>query len=207
MVKIKEIFRNSIRGLTFKRKLPSEFGKTALYVSADARLQQLKFGRKAFDEELLKIAAKEIKSESVVWDIGANIGVFTFAAASIAYKGSVLAVEADTFLVQLLKKSCYLKENRDLNVQVLPTAISNHDGVEMFLIANTARAGNCLETSAVRYPMMEGVREKLLVPTLTMDTLLNHFAAPNFIKLDVEGAELNLLEGARKVLEFVRPVY
>ncbi len=45
------------------------------------------------------------------------------------------------------------------------------------------------------------------MPTLRLNTLLSSMASPDFIKIDVEGAELLVLQGARKIIEEVRPVF
>ena len=52
---------------------------------------------------------------------------------------------------------------------------------------------------------MGGVRERVVVPTLTLDTLLEHFDAPSVVKIDVEGAEHLVLQGAAGLLRDVRP--
>lgn len=92
---IRSIIERISRGKSFMRRLPTEFHYTPLYVSPDAQLKYLKIGAHAFDDELLRIAREHIREDSHVWDVGSNIGVFAFAAASIARKGSALAIEAD----------------------------------------------------------------------------------------------------------------
>ena len=95
--------------MILKRRLPSRFRHTPLYVTPDSQLKYLKYGEDAFDAALLKIIDEYICEDSVVWDIGANVGVFSLGAASIAKKGSVLAVEADTWLASLISKSLLLR--------------------------------------------------------------------------------------------------
>lgn len=53
---------------------------------------------------------------------------------------------------------------------------------------------------------MGGVRERAFVPTLTLDTLLDCCPAPTFIKIDVEGAELQVLMGGHRMLTEIRPM-
>jgi len=53
---------------------------------------------------------------------------------------------------------------------------------------------------------MGGVREKHYVPTLSLDTICQTMPRPTFVKIDVEGAELMVLEGARGVLRDLHPV-
>ncbi len=192
------------RKIIFKRKL-KRFNSTPLYVSPDSQLKYLKPGEDAFDTELLDVIDWHIHADSIVWDIGANIGVFTFGAAAVARQGHVLAVEADIWLAQLIKKSQSIKQNGNLKISILPAAISNNNGVATFLIAQRGRASNSLESTGGR-SQAGGVRNRVHIPTLTLDTLLDHFSAPTFIKIDVEGAETMVLEGATKILSEIRPV-
>ena len=187
-----------------KRRLPSRFSSTPLYVSPDSQLKYLKLGSGAFDQDLLTIADQYINEYSQVWDIGANVGVFAFAAASLAKRGAVLAVEADIWLAQLMKKSLALKKNNKLNLKILPSAISDQCGVATFFISKRGRALNSLKI--VGGGIIEGIRDEVVVPTLTLDSLLDFFHAPSFIKIDVEGAEAYVLRGSRKILEYIRPV-
>ena len=202
---IRTIIERLSRGRTIKRRLPSRFGRTPLYVSPEARLRYLKPGEGALDNNLLKIVDEHIRRDSIVWDIGANVGVFAFAAAHVAAKGSVLAVEPDIWLAQLMRKSLSLKHNRTLGIQVLPCAISDRDGVAVFLIAGRGRASNALEAALGARSDSGGVREKVTAPTLRLDTLLNYFSPPSFVKIDVEGAETLALKGANRLLSEIRP--
>ncbi|MCS7269403.1 MAG: FkbM family methyltransferase, partial [Geminicoccaceae bacterium] len=52
---------------------------------------------------------------------------------------------------------------------------------------------------------MGGVRDELLVPTVTLDQLLEASFAPELVKIDVEGEELLVLRGAERLLREVRP--
>lgn len=201
---LRRIVEYAARGKVFKRKLPPKFGKTPLYVTPDSQLKYLSLWGDVFDNQLLKIAQTRIKENSIVWDIGANVGVFSFAAANIAKHGEVLAVEPDQWLISLIRRSMQLPQNRQLNLKSLSVAISDKNGVKNFYISKRGRALNQLET--VRGLEKKEARETMLVPTLTLDTLLENFRPPTFIKIDVESAELPVLQGARKILTEIKPV-
>lgn len=192
------------RGVVIKRRLPREFLSSPIYVSPDSQLKYIKPGKQAFDIELLNIALSEVTPNSVVWDVGANIGVFTIASAAIAKKGEVIAIEADIWLAGIIKKSLNIPQNRSLPIQILPVAVSDKNGVASFMIANRGRASNSLAVSGGRSEM-NGAREVILVPTLTLDTLLDTMTSPDFIKVDVEGSELLVLQGATRILKDIRP--
>jgi hypothetical protein len=53
---------------------------------------------------------------------------------------------------------------------------------------------------------MGGVRERQLVPVVSLDELLQHSPAPAVVKVDVEGAEAVIFEGAARLLGEIRPV-
>lgn len=193
------------RDKTFIRKLPADFLETPLFVSPDAQLKFLKPGALAFPKELLDVALEHVSEGDIVWDIGANVGVFAFAAASLAgSEGRILAIEPDIWLANLMQKSIKLPSNQDLSIDVLPMAISESCGIETFLIAARGRASNCLEKTGGR-SQTGGFRERNLVPTFSLDKLLTISEKPSFIKIDVEGAEVSVLQGARQILSESRP--
>jgi FkbM family methyltransferase len=192
------------RGVVLKRRLPASVGGAQLYVSPDAQLKYLKLAADAFDADLLRLAQDHVKRDSVVWDVGANVGVFTFAAAGLAKDGHVFAIEADSWLAELIRRSCRLPENRSLGITVLPAAVSASNGVAEFVIARRGRASNYL-AEAGGWSQSGGERERTHVATLTLDSLLESFRRPTFLKIDVEGAEAMVLRGATRLLQEVRP--
>jgi FkbM family methyltransferase len=181
------------RGHKIKRRLPNG---TQILLSPDS---QLKYLTTSFNEDLIALAKEQVTSESVVWDIGANCGVFAF---SCAAAKQVLAIEADPFLVHLLQESVALG---DAPVTVISAAVSDEIGLAEFSIAQRGRASNHLTAVGGR-SQAGGERGRLRVPTLTLDSLLAEFPPPTFIEIDVEGAEIGVLKGAMRVLNEARPI-
>jgi len=190
------------RGKTIWRHLPPEFDRAPLLVSPDAALQLLKPGERAFDPMLLRFCDEHVKKGSVVWDVGANVGIFTIAAAQRG--GEVLAIEPDVFLYSLLCKTQGHRANQHLSFEPLCAAIAAKPGTARLAIAERGRASNFLEKFDGR-SQTGGVRSTFLVPVLTLDLLLQEKQNPALVKIDVEGAEAEVLEGATAVLSEARP--
>lgn len=202
---LRTILERASRGVVLKRKIFVNKNRCPLYITPDAQLKYLSLRKNAFDEDLINLAERFIKSASVVWDIGANVGVFTFASASIATQGTVVAVEADIWLASILHKTARLAAYKNSQICIVPAAVSNESSIQKFLIANRGRAANALATVGGR-SQTGGVRETHYTPSLTLDSMLDVFPKPSFIKIDIEGAELLSLLGAAKILQEARPL-
>jgi FkbM family methyltransferase len=187
------------RGRFFPRRLPAHLGGCRFPASLEGGTKFLRLHADKFDPMLTTFAREFVTSGSVVWDVGANVGLFTFAAAGLAGPtGHVLAVEADTWLAGNLREAAQWNV-RQGRVTVVPAAASSGFGLAEFQIARANRAVNHL-TSAPGSGLTGGMRETQWVPTLPIDALLDDFAPPSVLKVDVEGAEPQVLRGAGRVL-------
>jgi FkbM family methyltransferase len=198
---LRSVLERTTHRLVIRRRLPPPFGKARIYVSTEGGLRYLKRDMSAVDPPLLRVAADVIRPGQMVWDVGANVGLFSFAAAAAAGPtGHVLAVEADTALVRLLRRSAAVND-ASATVQVLPAAVSDEVSVARFHVAGRNRATSHLEGYGTT--MAGGVRCTELVPTVTLDWLAARFPAPDVLKIDVEVAELAVLMGGAQVLGHV----
>ena len=73
-------------------------------------------------------------------------------------------------------------------------------------VAERGRASNWIY-SASRRTTAGGTRKTNLVPTVTLDDLLDQGPAPDIIKMDIEGAEIMALQGGKRLLAEARPVF
>lgn len=194
------------RRRSFWRRLPADLGGARYRASPEGGWKFLRRHPERYEAELCRFAREYINPGTVVWDIGANVGFFTFMAAGLAGpSGRVVSVEADTWLVQNLRRAAGAQGKPIAPVDVIPVAASDQVGLAVFNIAIASRATNFL-ASAEGSPAAGGIREQQLVPTLTLDILLDHVVEPGVVKIDVEGAEAIVLAGATRLLAEVRPV-
>ncbi len=192
------------RGKVFRRRLPQRLGGAEFYASPECGLRYLRPNLESIDPPLLGLAMDLIKPGAVVWDIGANLGLFSFAAAGLAGReGKIFAVEPDTYLVGLLRRSSRLRNSHAAPVEVIPCAVADTLSLATFNIANWARASNFL--AGYGSSQAGGVRESQRVLTITLDWLATQIPLPNLIKIDAEGADLRVLEGASELLRRHKP--
>jgi FkbM family methyltransferase len=152
------------------------------------------------DAALLEWAECHVSGADTVWDIGANSGIFTMAAAGRGAR--VLAVEPDPFLANALMRT--RSANPQLHIEVLAGAISDKRGTATLEISSGGRAANALSTYALGRTAFGHSLAQVLVPTLRLDDLLS-VSTPSLLKIDVEGAELAVFQGASRLLRQVRP--
>ena len=196
------------RNRVIRRRLPIEFGRSLLYVSPDSALQFLKgsLESQSMSKPLLNFASTFVAKDDVVWDIGANVGVFAFAAAHrVGANGEVVAVEPDFMLSWLLQQSVNVNRSKMQNVRVFSAAVSDKVGSTRLSIAARGRASNSIVANSSR-TQSGGARYVQDVLTITLDSLLVESRPPNVVKIDVEGAECMVLHGAKKLLNEIRPL-
>lgn len=194
------LLRGLFRGRLIGRRLPREFGAPRVYLAPESQLKHLLPGRAGFDPELLAWAQRHVGAGDVVWDVGANCGVFAVAAAGLGAR--VLAVEPDPFLAHALLKTRVA--NPSLQLDIATAAVSDRRGSAVLNIASGGRAANALSAFAGERTGFGSADAAVIVPTLTLDDLLE-FSRPAFVKIDIEGAEVAALTGAARLLSEVRP--
>jgi FkbM family methyltransferase len=206
---LRSLLEMAVRRTVVRRRLPRANGGGPLYVTGAAGLKYLCRPMSRIDPSLCSLAAEFVQRRSVVWDVGANIGLFAFAAAHHAGPdGQVLAFEPDAWLVQLLRRSASAQHESSAAVEVVPVAVASECDLRTFHLSSRSRATNALSgyghDGAGAVP--GGVREAQTVAAVSLDWCAQRRPLPDVIKIDVEGAELEVLTGARDMLAVRRPV-
>jgi FkbM family methyltransferase len=138
-----------------------------------------------------------------VADIGANVGIYTKALSSlVGASGRVFAFEPLQNNFDIL--SDLVERAKLMNVSVFHAAVGDTVGARDIVIPQLGGfAGYYWAHFAT--PGSRGRRER--VDVLSLDQLADegHLPALDFIKCDVEGAELEVLQGGRSLIEASRP--
>lgn len=133
----------------------------------------------------------------VVIDIGAHIGAYTLKASElVGAEGKVISIEPDPRNFEILEKNIQL--NKLANVIALPYVISDIDGAtDLYLTADP------LFSSVYASRIRGDLTDKISVKSMRFDTLMRNLRLDriNWIKVDIEGAEMRFLIAASKILE------
>jgi FkbM family methyltransferase len=145
-----------------------------------------------YEPEQTQAFQEIIQPGQVVYDIGAHYGYYTLlASVLVGPGGKVFALEPSPANVARLQIHC--RVNRCNNVTVSEIALSDREGKASF----DNRAG-----SGTGHLSPEGTVE---VQTTTLDALSTRLPTPHVLKIDCEGAELQVLTGGEKTIRSAKP--
>lgn len=146
--------------------------------------------------KLLKI----IKSGDICWDIGANIGFYTCLLASqVKDTGAVIAFEPAARTCGYLQENVFL--NEFTNVTVVNNGLGDNTEQRHLYYSQAALAEG---TASLKYPNGRTASERVTLDTI--DNLIGKLPTPDFIKIDVEGYQLEVLRGGEHFLKTHAPL-
>ena len=146
--------------------------------------------------KLLKI----IKPGDTCWDIGANIGFYTCLLASrVGDSGTVVAFEPASRTCSYLHENVSL--NQFTNVVVVNKGLGNRQEQRHLYYSEAELAEG---TASLKYADGRAASERVTLDTI--DNLIHELSAPDFVKIDVEGYQLEVLRGGEHFLKTHAPL-
>lgn len=142
-----------------------------------------------------------VQQGDVIFDIGANVGYYTLLGAHLAGEsGRIVSVEP--MIQNICRLNRHLVLNRLNNVFLVTSACSDHVGMSVFLHGANNAVGHLDGIGDVNH----STNKMSVVSTVTIDALVDTTKLePNMIKVDVEGAEYQVLLGAANTLTRLKP--
>jgi FkbM family methyltransferase len=143
-----------------------------------------------------------VRQGSIVYDIGANVGLFSVRLAEwIGQQGWLYAIEPNPICVYFLRAN--LSQARVRNFTIFPVAVTDRRGNQPFSL----NYGSSLIGVWGDWPGAHKPGHRIHVDGDRLDSLIATFKLrqPDFIKLDVEGGEARAIAGMRETLERARP--
>jgi FkbM family methyltransferase len=135
---------------------------------------------------------KDIKKGMIVIDVGAFDGTFTiYASKKAGDTGEVIAYEPDNFAYKMLLRNIRL--NNLSNVSVIKRGIYNQEGKKLFI--------NSFWDSRISHDNTRNLKH-IEVSTLDLEMERLYLSRVDFVKMDIEGAELEAIQTMKKLLKF-----
>jgi FkbM family methyltransferase len=176
-------------------RLPTQVWWLAGKSSLDHRL--LHATEMEFERAELNLVNAILRPGMTFVDIGAHHGLYTlFASRLVGRKGKVVAIEPSPRERARLRKNLLL--NATTNVKVESCALGSAEGEATLYLVD----GHQDWCNSLRPPAERVTTRPLRVPVRRLDEFTESFGGEiDFIKLDAEGGELDILKGARKILQ------
>ena len=150
----------------------------------------------SYEPELITWLQRKLRPGSVVIDAGAHVGYLSIVMAKlVGDDGHIFAIEPALENVEHLSRN--VRANNLGNVDILPIALADHPGIATFNINESSDSFSFFE-----HPNTATVSTRW-VPVMSIDSIFSEASLPrlDLIKIDVEGAELEVLTGLAATLD------
>jgi len=177
-----------------------EFNQGSFWLSVEPRYEDGHY-LGIHEVAVQKFFVSHLKPGDCFYDVGAHTGFFSIlAAALVGKRGSVIALEPDRRNAALLREAI-ARNSLGSITDTVEQAVWSFEGNIRLLSANPGPHSNTGMSKIVP----ANVPDSYEVPCTSLDKLSRGRPAPTLIKIDVEGAESEVLKGAHKLFESSRP--
>lgn len=160
-------------------------------------LNKAYFSEECHENMIMKHLPSMLRSVNVFVDVGASLGQYTQLANKSIQEGHIYAIEPDPVRFEELQRNCHKWSRLSSNkLTPLNAAVADTQQKVKFFTTNSSTSGGLF-----KHPTQQKAAdwEEIEVDGLSLDTLFIE-DGPDFVKIDVEGAELRVLKGATKIL-------
>lgn len=154
-----------------------------------------------YERWIVSLMDRVLRSDSICIDVGANLGAITLAMAHLVKHGHVYSFEASPQNFAFLERN--LVENQISNATAHLLAISDERSQLTVDYVEEFAAGSYIATEA--YSDSRAVKSHIQSVSLDEWSLEIGLEKVDLIKVDVEGLEFRVLEGARRLISRARP--
>ena len=152
----------------------------------------------SYETQLQRFYSERLKPGMTFLDIGANIGLYTMLAAErVGAEGHVISFEPNSENCRLILLG--MEKNGFKNVSIFPLALSDENGYAYYTNYIGSNGGFRSDTERLLSDP-----SCIVIPVARLNDLVKEKV--DFIKIDVEGAEGLVVEGAKMLIERYRPI-
>jgi FkbM family methyltransferase len=195
---------------TFGVGVPMRFGPLTVRIPAEFS----GLGWEGYEPEAVQAFVAWIKEHPActILDVGSSVGLMSLLALTASADAEVWAFDADLTSLGLIERLCRYTPNPGRVRRVLGLLSAEATDQADITTAATRTAEQLRQAPRrpiygnIRYVCLDGTNETIL-PVYSLDRLLAHAPAlrPTLLKIDVEGAELLVLQGAEQLVAERRP--
>ena len=168
------------------------YNKNDIYIGKSIE----KYGEFSYLEA--KIFEQICKAGDVVIEVGANIGAHTLYLSKLVGNGYVFAFEPQRLVFQNLCANLAL--NSISNVFAYQEAVSNENGTIIIPECNFKENNNFGGIN------IENTKKGTLINKIKLDNFVNRISSLKLLKIDVEGMEIGVIEGAVELIKKFKPI-
>ena len=159
-----------------------------------------------------ELVKREVRPGMLVVDIGANLGYYCLLEARlIGRSGLVYGIEPVARNFEVLQRN--VESNGYENIRLFNMAMSDRSGTAKFLLTDASNWGSMIDprsddkSAYIKERLAQLVRGSVQVPTMSLDEFLEQerVSQVNFIRMDIEGYEIEALRGMSRTLERCKP--
>ncbi|MBG1260299.1 FkbM family methyltransferase [Nostoc commune] len=147
----------------------------------------------SYEEDKQKLLTELSLEGTTVLDIGANVGFFSILLSRlVGVTGKVISFEPLPRNIEFIRQ--HIRLNKIDNIEIISAAVSDKIGKIKFATSHLHAQGYLTD------------KGDLEVSIITLDSLDNLNNPVSLVKIDVEGAEANVLRGGEKFFQEYRPI-
>ncbi|PYU03548.1 MAG: hypothetical protein DMG33_16500, partial [Acidobacteria bacterium] len=172
-----------------------------LWVHLDPRFE-MDYAKGNYEASIQRALSSHLRPGSVFYDVGAHIGILSLLAARlVGPAGSVFSFEADPANAERIEE--HVRRNEFRQIHIVPRAVWRTAGRLRFERASAQSSRN---QGVITTEPAASTANTIEVKAIALDDFSRGHLPPTLIKIDVEGAEADVLGGSEEVFASARPV-
>lgn len=168
------------------------YNKNDMYIGKSIE----KYGE--FSELEAKLFEQICKNKDVIIEVGANIGAHTINLSKLVGEGFVIAFEPQRLVFQSLCAN--LAINSISNVYAFQEAVSDENGTMLIPECDFTKTNNFGGIN------IENAKKGTLINKIKLDNFINRISSLKLLKIDVEGMEIGVINGAIELIKKFKPI-
>jgi FkbM family methyltransferase len=154
------------------------------------------------EDDMVQVIKEELKPGMTVVDCGSNIGFYPLLASKILNgSGKIFAIEPDERNFRILEQNATLHQS-DVKIKTFKMALSNSTGMQKMFVAERANLNKLVSDGKDDFAERSKVNQTIDVDTMTMDDFCTkHKISVDFVRMDIEGFEVEVFEGMKNVFK------